>query len=370
MGPEDGSMSCVPEAPFVTSSSCGATRKGSIQPRRQQPTRSCTSSKSSESVVLSRGESASCASKGKGKRRSDPIRHGHARSDNDLRRASITSSSSEYRTPGTSEDKATVSSRQPPDSSGRSRGNAAVHAPSGSRRRCLRSDTRREQQLGGGYSGPVPPFSRASGGGDRVETPPGSRSKDQREKSKVTPYKRPQPLGGFQSQESFAKGNVNAKRRKEKESGAWHSVSCRGPQRAAAAAAVARLNSSRHLDEMAEAEEKEGVDKHRKGKARAHVQKQQSQPLSQMPTEEAPAGAAAFASGFVESLSDGSGSGEGDFRAATGVDAPPRTSGGSLEKVWNAISATYFQDPLVVKVSPVSEVKDMLCSVDNILVGR
>lgn len=355
MGPEDGSMSCVPEAPFVASSSCGATRKGSIQPRRQQPTRSCTSSKSSESVVeLSRGESASsCASKGKGKRRSDVIRRGHARSDDDLRRASIASSSPEDRTPGTSEEKATVSSRQPPDSSGSSRGNAAAFVPPGSRRRCLRSDTRRKQQLGGGFSGPVQPFSRAPSGGGRVETPPGSRSKDQREKRRVVPYKRSQPLGGFQSQESFDKGNANAKRRKEKESGARHSVSCRGPQRAAAAAAVARLSSSRHLDEMAEGKEKEGVDKHRKGKARAHVQKQQSQ----MPTEEAPAEAAAFASGFVESLSDGSGGGEGDLGAATGVHAPPQACGGSLEKVWNAISATYFQDPLVVKVSPVNEVE-------------
>lgn len=357
MGPEDGSMSCVPEAPLVTSS-CGATRKGSTQPRRQQPTRSCTSSKSSESaVVLSRGELASpCPSKGKGKRRSDANRHGHARADNDHRRAS--SSSSEYRTTGTPEDKASVYSRQPPGSSGSSRGNAAAPVPPGSRRRCLRSDTRREQQLGG-FSGSVPPSSRASSGGGRVEMPPGSRSKDQREKSRVGPYKRSQPLGGFQSQESLSKGIVNAKKRgrKEKESDVQqerHRVSCRGPQRAAAAAAVARLNSSRHLDEMAEAEEKEEVDRHRKGKARAHVQQQQSQPLSQVPTEKAPAEAAAFASGFVESLSDGSGGGEGDFRAATGVHAPPQTSGGSLEKVWNAISATYFQDPLVVKVGTIS----------------
>lgn len=96
-------------------------------------------------------------------------------------------------------------------------------------------------------------------------------------------------------------------------------VHYRGPKRAAAAAAVARLASTRENEERAE-KEQENEEK------RVSSNREQT----------------TYANGLLASLSDGT------SRQDMGQRGPRGEA--TLEGVWMAIGAEYFQDPLVVKV--------------------
>lgn len=130
----------------------------------------------------------------------------------------------------------------------------------------------------------------------------------------------------------------------------------RGPRRAAAAVAVARLSSSLHEEEKADMEEEDEArsqecEKEEK-EDRARQRERRKRRERQKAAEEK---GSAFTSGLLESLSGEQGPRSRAQEALSSTSAVTHKTGLApkykMEDVWTAFGAAYFQDPLVVKVS-------------------
>lgn len=132
----------------------------------------------------------------------------------------------------------------------------------------------------------------------------------------------------------------------------------RGPRRAAAAAAVAKLSSTRHQQEQAEQSQQRQEEEHQANQRKSRSEEEPQDTKAQ-----------AFTSGLLAALSDGAGTASSRRTTAARTrrgyhDDAHRESasrrGATMEGVWTAIGAAYFQDPVVVQVCLCSLGRDVI----------